>query len=222
VTHIIMPSWDAYLDVYAQIGMGEMDGTFLKNLHDWKLPPWLRPVPYQLPTIAGFEGEAATILEVVEDQDEAAALSRMAEYFVEMTQLDRAAASAQALRRFPADLGALVARAQVEFARGESAAFERTIALLKPRLASKADRTLPWDRRLSLAVVLTQAKLKELARDRVQHCIAEVDEAKLRSLSTGGIYRLLVLSRAYEAPIADDRLRALALSLLPADMRERL
>jgi hypothetical protein len=222
ITHIVIPSWDSYLDVYARMGMGQLEGTFLKTLHDWNLPPWLRPVPYQLPTIAGFEGQSVAILEVVEEQDSAAALSRIAEYFVEMGQLELAASAGQALRRYPADLGALVARAQVDIARGDTAGFAGTVELLQRRLSSGADRVMPWDRRVSLAVVLARSKHMDLARDQVRRCLAEVDEAKLRGLNTGSLYRLQVLCKAFGVAIADQRLRELALDLLPGDLRSRL
>ena len=222
VTHLIVPSWDSYLDEYARIGMGQLEGTFMSRLHQWRLPPWLRPVAFQLPTIAGFEGETVRILEVVEDQDDAVALSRTAEYFLEMGQPDLAASVAQALRRFPADLGALVARAQVEFARGDTAGFGRTIELLRPRLTANGDRSLPWDRRASLAVVLAHAKQMDLARVQVQRCLADVDETRLRALDSGTLYRLQVLGKAFGLTITDPRLRALALDLLPPDARSRL
>jgi hypothetical protein len=222
ITHIVIPSWDSYLDVYARMGMGQLEGTFLKTLHDWNLPPWLRPVPYQLPTIAGFEGQSVAILEVVEEQDSAAALSRISEYFVEMGQLELAASAGQALRRYPADLGALVARAQVDIARGDTAGFAGTVELLQRRLSSGADRVMPWDRRVSLAVVLARSKHMDLARDQVRRCLAEVDEAKLRGLNTGSLYRLQVLCKAFGVAIADQRLRKLALDLLPGDLRSRL
>ena len=222
ITHLVMPSWDSYLEVYARMGMGQLDGTFLQRLLDWKLPPWLKPVPYQLPVLAGLEGQSVTILEVVEDQDDASALSRIAEYFVEMNQLDKAASAAQALRRFPADLGALVARAQVENAVGDNEAFARTVELLKPRLAGGGDRSLAWDRRVGLAVVLARSKEKDLARAQVKKCLDQVDEARLRSLSTGALYRLQVLGKAFDLSIADPPLKALARELVPAEMRARL
>jgi hypothetical protein len=222
ITHIVIPSWDSYLDVYARMGMGQLEGTFLKTVHDWNLPPWLRPVPYQLPTISGFEGQSVVILEVVEDQDSAAALSRIAEYFVEMGQLELAASAGQALRRYPADLGALVARAQVEIARGDTAGFARTVELLQRRLSGGADRVMPWDRRASLAVVLARSEHPDLAREQVRRCLAEVDEAKLRSLNSGSLYRLQVLGKAYGLRIADQRLHKLALDLVPSDLRSRL
>jgi hypothetical protein len=222
ITYVVIPSWDSYLDSYARMGMGQVEGTALKTWHDWNLPPWLRPVPYQIPSIAGCEGQSVAVLEVVEEQDAAAALSRIAEYFVEMQQLDPAAMAGQALRRYPADLGALAARAQVEIARGDTAGFASTVELLQRRLSSKADRGLPWDRRVSLAIMLARGKHMDLARDQVLRCLAEVDEAKLRSLTTDSLYRLHVLWKAFDLAIPDQRLRGLALELLPADMRRRL
>ena len=222
ITHIVIPSWDSYLDEYARIGMGTLDGTFLSRLHDWRLPPWLRPVAYQVPTIAGFEGQSVLILEVVEDQEDAPALSRVAEYFVEMGQLDQAASVAVALRRFPADLGAWVARAQVESARGDEAGLANSFKILLPKLKGGAELELAWDRRVGLAVLLARGKYTELAREQVRRCLAEADEAGLRSLPTGSLYRLQVLGKAFGLGISDPRLRDLARELLPAELRGRL
>jgi hypothetical protein len=222
VTHIIIPSWDSYFEVYARMGVGKVEGTFYERLMRWRLPPWLKPVPYQLPTVAGLEGQSLTILEVVEDQDDAAAASRVAEYFVEMGQLDRAATADQSLRRFPADLGALTVRAEVESARGDKADFERTFESLLRRLSGGADRVLPWDRRVSLAVVLALNQKADLAREQTRRCLAEVDETKLRSLTTGSLYRLQVLGKTYGLKIADQRLRRLARDLLPAELSDRI
>lgn len=222
VTHIVIPSWDPYLETYTRMGMGKVEGTFYERLTYWMLPPWLRPVAYQFPTIPGFEGYSVTILEVVEDQNDAAALSRSAEYFVEMGLLDRAASAAESLRRFPADAGALTARAQVEIARGDKAGFDRTVESLLRRLASGADRSLSWDRRVSLAVVLARSDHPDMAQEQVRRCLAEIDEAKVRSLSTGSLYRLQVLGKAYGLAITDQHLHRLALDLLPGDLRARL
>jgi hypothetical protein len=222
VTQIVIPSWDSYLEVYARMGMGKIEGTFYEQLMQWRLPPWLKPVPYEFPTIAGLEKQSITILEVVEDQDDAAAASRIAEYFLEMGQLDQAAAAGQALRRFPADLGALTVRAEVESARGDKADFDRTFESMLRRLSGRGDRVLPWDRRVSLAVVLARNQRADLAREQVRQCLAEADEAKLRSLSAGSLYRLQVLGKAYGLPMADQRLHRLALELLPPDLRQRL
>lgn len=222
VTHIVIPQWDPYLDVFARMGSGRLEGSFIDRLHRWELPPWLRPVPYVLPAAGGLEGQSVAVLEVVDEQDPAVAAGRLAEYFVEMDQLDLAASAAQALRRFPADPGALAARAQVENARGDMDGFARTVELLLPRISGRAERTLPWDRRVSMAVVLALGQHMDLARAQVGRCLAEVDEGKLRSLSAESLYHLEVLGKIAGVGIADPRLRALALDLLPQDMRSQL
>ena len=221
VTHLIIPSWDSYLDEYARLGMGQVEGTFLQRVHNWRLPPWLQPVAYQLPNVAGFEGQSVTIFAVVENQEDAAALSRVAEYFIETGQVDSAAAVSQALRQFPANLSALVARAEVEFAQNNLSDFAQSVDRLPPRMTGVNDRQLPWDRRVSLAIVLAQAKRMDLARVQVQRCLEKVDAVKLRSLSTGSLYRLLVLGKAFSLKIADPQLQTLALDLLPPDLRQR-
>lgn len=222
VTHIVIPRWDGYLDIYAQMGLGRLEGSFIDRLHRWDLPSWLRPVPYIMPTIGGFEGQSVVVLEVVDPQNEATAAARLAEYFVEMNQSDQAAAAVQALRRFPSDLGALVALAQVENARGNAEGFGRAVEQLMPLLSGRAERTLPWDRRVSLAVVLALAQHVSLAKAQLHRCLAEVDASKLRSLSAEALYRLEVLCHLGGESIGDPRLQALALDLLPPYFRTRL
>ena len=222
VTHILIPTWDPFMDAFAQIGEGQVAGTFLERLHQWNLPRWLTPVPYLIPAIEGFEGQSVVILEVVEEQDDAMALSRIAVYLADMGQLELASKAGAALRRFPADLGALLAQAQVETACGERDAFAKSVDQLVRRISGGADRDLEWDQRVGLAVVLAQAQRLDLARPRLRQCLAEVDEAKLHSISTILLYRLQVLRKALGMEIKDPDLRALSLDLLPADLRGRV
>jgi hypothetical protein len=49
-----------------------------------------------------------------------------------------------------------------------------------------------------------------------------MNEARLRSLSTGALYSLLAVGKLYGVAIPDPQLRALALDLVPADYRDRL
>jgi hypothetical protein len=219
VTHIIIPIWDPYMDAFAQIGGGQLEGSFLDRLHKWNLPGWLKPVEYIAPNIGGFEGQAVIVLEVVDEQDDAVALSRIAVYLADMGQVDLAVKAGRALRRFPADLGALVARAQVETACGENDEFAETMSLLLRRISGGADRDLQWDQRVGLAVLLAQAHHVDLALPRLRQCIAELDDGKLRSLSTILLYRFHVLRRALGLDIPDPALHALSLDLLPPDMR---
>jgi hypothetical protein len=219
VTHIIIPSWDPFMDAYAQVGAGQVGGTFLDRLHQWNLPHWLKPVPYLMPTIPGVEGQSAIVLEVVDEQDDATALSRIADYFVDMGQMALASKAGEGLRRFPADLGALVARAQVQFAEGDGDAFAKSVDVIVRRMAGGADRDLQWDQKVGLAIVLAQAHRVDLVRPRLEECLAEVDAEKLRSLSTTLLYRFQVLQKALNLNISDASLRALSFELLPPDLR---
>jgi hypothetical protein len=126
------------------------------------------------------------------------------------------------LKRYPADPGAILARAQVALAEGDSDEFARTVDILMRRMSGRLERALPWDQRVSLAIVLAQAHRIDLASARLRQCLDEVDEAKLRSLSTNTLYRMQVLRRALRLEIVDPRLRAAAMNLLPPDLRARL
>ena len=226
VKYIVMPSWAPFFEEYTRSASVQVGELFLTGLHRWSLPAWLRPIPYQLPKIAGFDQHSVVILEVVDEQDEPVALSRMAEYFLEMDQIDRAQATAQALRRFPVDFGALVTRAQVEGALRNAPAFTALMDTVVKRLSAGGDRNLPWDRRVSLAVVLARAQRMELSRAQVQRCLAEIDEARIRSLTTYSLFHLDYLRKGFGLEIKDPRLRQLVTELLPVEQasasRERV
>jgi hypothetical protein len=222
VTHLIIPSWDPYLDAYARMGQGELEGTFLERLHRWALPPWLRPVSYLMPTIAGFEGQSVIILEVVDPQNDAVAASRLAEYFVDTGQLDLAAGAGPGLKRFLGDPGATVVRAEVAIALNQSDEFAGAVEVLLRRIAGGADRSLAWDQRVRLAIVLARAGHLDLARVQVSKCLEQVDDDKLRSLSTKALFRFHVLLKGFALQIADPGLRAVSMDLLPSDLRGRL
>ncbi|HVU15405.1 MAG TPA: hypothetical protein VHD32_00660 [Candidatus Didemnitutus sp.] len=221
ITHLVLLSWDSGFDDYTRAATGQSAGTLRDKLQPATLPPWLRPLAYSMPKITGFEGQSVQVFEVVDEQEPATAVARIAEYLVEMRDLEQAAAAAQGLRRFPADFGASVARAEVEFARGDEAEFAKSLKVLQARLATRYPTILPWDLRVGLAVLLARAKQEKLAREQVAVCLATADEEKLRGLSPGSLYRLLVLSRAFDIRI-DPKLHDFALTLVPAELRERL
>jgi hypothetical protein len=110
----------------------------------------------------------------------------------------------------------------VQSARGDPAGLAQTLDSLLSRLSNGADRFLPWDRRVSLAIVLARAGQVDLAREQVRRCLAELSEKRLRSLSTGSLYNLLVLSHSFGLAATDPKLRELALDLLPSGLRRSL
>jgi hypothetical protein len=226
IRYIIIPSWDPFFDEYARLylvkAQSNRKSVLIPELRRLILPLWLRPVPCQILKIGGYEGQSVQVFEVVDEQSPAVAMSRLAEYLVEVGELDQAASAGEALRRFPGDLGALAARAQVQSARGDPSGLAQTLDSLLSRLSNGADRVLPWDRRVSLAIVLARAERVELAREQVRRCLAELSEKKLRSLSTGSLYNFLVLSHSFGLVATDPKLRELALDLLPGDLRSRL
>jgi hypothetical protein len=75
---------------------------------------------------------------------------------------------------------------------------------------------------VSLAIVLAQAGRVELARDQAARCLRDANEERLRALTTGSLFNLLVIGRALGLQIADPGLRDAAVVLLPEDLRARL
>ena len=226
VRYIIVPSWDSFFDDFARLYLDKRFANrrnlLVGELRRWNLPPWLRAVPYQMPVGGGFEGQSVLVFEVVDEQSPAAAAGRLAEYLVETGRIEDARAVGGGLRRFPGDVGALAARAQVEHALGDTAAFAKTLDSLLSRLSSGGDRFLAWDRRVSLAIVLVEGRRIDLARDQVRRCMADANEGRLRSLSTGSLFDLLLLGHSFGLTITDPKLRDLAVELLPVDLRSRI
>jgi hypothetical protein len=222
VRFIVIPSWDSYLDEYAQDGMGQLEGTSIARLHAWNITRWLRPMAFHLPAGAGLDGQSVTIFEVVDDQDEALALSRLAKYFVEMNRMDLAVGAARGLRRYPTDLDSWIARAEVATATGNEEAAGGALKLIIPRIKSGAYPRLPLDRRVGLAVLLARNRQTDLARDQTRACIDQLNETELRSLSTCSLYRLLVLIKGFGLRIDQPPMLVLSRNLLPQDLRGRL
>lgn len=223
LTHIIMPSWDGFMDEYARLGATQVDTTLTAMMHQWMPPRWLKPVPYTLPVAPGLEAQFVVVYEVVDVQDNATALGRLGEYFIAMQQRGLAQSVAKTLEEsFANDLGALVTRANI-------AAYERDLGKFVP-LIDQIDRQvadlefvdLPWDRRVALAVVLAQGKKIDAARLEAEACADEADEALLRSLNSDTLYRWEILRDNLQLDYYDPKLDELARSILPLHLRETL
>jgi tetratricopeptide (TPR) repeat protein len=218
--YIVMPSWDDFLEEYARQGAADVQQTFVAFIQTWRPPRWLRPIPYHIPNVAGFEGQSVAIFRSIEVQDNATALSYLAEYFVELGMMREAAAVAYTLERsYPADLGAAVARALVARARKDVQAFGEAIDGVQAALARDEGEDLAWDRRVSLAIALVDADLLDQAREEVKRCLVEIDEPRLRSLTTVSLHRLLVMTRTFGLKIDNPSVSSLAQQLLPIELR---
>ena len=91
--------------------------------------------------------------------------------------------------------------------------------------AAGAAESRAWLRRLAVAgfaLVLAQAGRVEQARAQVERCLREASDPRLRSLTTGSLFNLLVIAHALRLEFQDPGLRDLALDLLPGDLRNRL
>lgn len=224
ITHIVLPAWEPFFPDTAELNQNQNAAPvgFLGGLQRWVLPSWLRPVAYQSPPAVRLENDSVQIFEVVAEQEPSLALSRLAEYFAETGDLEGAAWVDESLQRYPADLSALTARAHVLTARGETAGYTRVMDTLKARLRGRADRFLPWDRRVSLAIALAREQDLDRAREQTQRSLSEITEEKLRSLSPGMLFNFQLLNRALEMEISDPKLRELAKELLPVELQRHL
>jgi len=223
LTHIIMPSWDGFMDEYARLGATQVETTLTAMMQQWLPPRWLKPVPYTLPIAEGLEEQFVVVYEVVEVQDNATALGRLGDYFIAMQQLGLAQAVAKTLTEsFANDLGALVTRANL-------AAYERDLGKFVP-LIDQIDRQLadlefvdlPWDRRVALAVVLAQGKKTDAARLEAESCADEADEELLRSLSSDALFRWEILRDNLKLDYFEPGLAELARNILPPHLKENL
>jgi hypothetical protein len=162
-----------------------------------------------------------TVLEVVDEQDDATTQGNIALYFAELGDWDRARSAAEGLTRFSTDFGAWVVRAQVAAAVHDDAELADVLKVLESRLALRVQPLISWNRRVDLAVVLARARATVLAKKQLTLCINAIDDDRIRSLSPGSVYRLLVLCRGLGVPMPPAE-HAFALSLVPPTLRVRL
>ncbi len=223
VTHIVMPSWDDFLSDYARLAGADLNQTFVGLLQAWLPPRWLRPVPYYVPSVPGFENEQVFVFEHTDIQDNATALSRLAEYFVDMGQIQFAAQIAQVLaNEYAADLGAQVAKARTEIVRRDRAAFTKTLHAIEAALNDGSDEALAWDRRVSLSLVLAAGSRMPLARAQAERALYDMTELDLRGVPEATLFQFLSLAKTLGLAIDDPELNTLARSLLPPQLREQL
>lgn len=223
LSHVVIPSWDDFLDEYAELGAAQPEHSLMAMLHQWLAPRWLRPMQIHFPEADEIEGKSVTVFAVSETQDNASALARLGEYFAETGRSQFAAAIAVTLRdSFPSDLSGLVAQAQIAISQGNVAVFEETMEAIVPFVEDARDGDLEFDRRVSLANVLMLGREIEFAEEQVQYCMDEVDDYLLLTVSPPNLNRFMLLAQSFEEPFPEPELETLARRLLPASMRNKL
>jgi hypothetical protein len=223
VTHIVLPSWDTDLDDFARLNLKDPGASFVYALHNTAGVgfDWLRALPYELLPVAGMKEQSVLVLEVTNETDTATRTSRFVEYLLESGKIDQATSASRALLRYPADLGSLVALAQLAKVQGDEEAFAKVFRSIVGALSRGSDRSLLWDRRVSLAFVLALGGRADLSRAQVMRCMGEVNEARLRFLTTESLYHFLLLGGRMGLEISDPKLHVVAWKLLPAQLRDR-
>ena len=221
LTHVIHPSWDAFLDQYARLGAAQIEHSLMGLLNSWLPPRWLTPISYQIPVMPGFETHYAAVFEVTEVDDNATSLARLAEYFIEMDQVPLATEVSRTLAEaFASDLGSQVARAHTAIARRDLPGLQILVDEIVENLELGTDEYLLWDRRVSLAIVLAQGGQVELAREHAEMCLDEAGEYDLRFLSSTRLYRYLGLCKALDLDLDMAGMEEISLALLPPALRE--
>jgi hypothetical protein len=103
----------------------------------------------------------------------------------------------------------------------DEAGLAEALRVLRSRLTLRVQPLISWSRRVDLAVVLARARDTELAKKQLTLCISAVDDDRIRSLSPGSVYRLLVLCRGLGVTMPPAE-HDLALGLVPPTLRARL
>ncbi|HUG10180.1 MAG TPA: hypothetical protein VMM36_04160 [Opitutaceae bacterium] len=223
ITHVVLASWDPALEEFSRISGDNEGKSLVALLHRWLPPRWLRPIPYPMPRVSGFEHQTVIVFEVVEIQDNSVALSHLAEFFAEAGHPALARSAAGALgRMFPNDVGALAARVRAAGAAGDSEDARDAFKALETQIAAGGSNSLPWERRVSVAIALAEGRRFDLAQIQMQQCFAELDEAGLRSLTPLTLYRFLALAKGLGMKAGDPKLENLARQLLPPEIRSTL
>jgi hypothetical protein len=226
VAAIVLPSWDHLLDELVASSAGQRASTFLSSLRRLQLPNWIRPVPYLLPTPDGGSAKHVAVFRVAPEEEElpsdAVALARLCDYLLEMERIEAASRLLPRLGEFPADFAAAIGIARIHASRGDAPAFDTAMQRLTLFLEAGQSEELPWDQRVSLAVVLAHGRKRELAKREVESLWSTASSSEIKALPSGALYRLLLMTKGYGIQPADAELRNLALGVLPPALRQRI
>jgi hypothetical protein len=112
--------------------------------------------------------------------------------------------------------------ARVDATLPDQTAFQADLKRVLRLAETDATEELPLDQRISLAVVLTHARERDRAKGQVQRCWSDATVPEIQKLSTGLLYRWLVMTKGYRVAPEDPVSLEKARSLLPPSLRAKV
>lgn len=227
VSHVVLFSWDGFENAFERLARGLSpeapapgDSVVAGILRHWRIPVWLRPLPYRPPRHPELDAQRVLVFEVVPAQRPGEALARLAQYFLEIERLEDAQQVSEALVRRASTLPELLSVAMVQWETGDRTGFHATLARIMPLLPQAGE--LDLEDGLRLAGILVRGEMTAAAVRDLANRIQSVDERSLRRLTPAVLAELLILADGLQLPIADPTLRDTARALLPPYLRAAL
>jgi hypothetical protein len=203
VTHVAAYAWDGGLEQlqlsidaapgapgWPRGSSGGIQGMCLHEPRD--LPPWLEPLPYVPPTVAGYVHPVVRLFEVVDEPPPEVGLVRLARYYQALKDPRMEEALARSLELRPSVAGLAMA-AQLRSARGDRAGADVTIDGLRGALLG-AEPVEPADR-LEAAIALALGRDGAGAAGQLEMALSKADEQALRRMPPERLSILIDLSR---------------------------
>ncbi|MDQ8187281.1 hypothetical protein [Pelagicoccus sp. SDUM812002] len=214
---IVHPSWDTFLEDYALLGGNQPEHSFIALLNRWMPPRWLELVSFQVPLVDGFEDDWVNIFRVVDVQDNASALGRLVEFFLDTGRGGHAVEASKALANsFPDDIVTHLISAEISAAFGRRESFAQDVGELLAYIENGKAEYLDWDLRLSMSLLLAGAKQVGAAKEQLERVLDEADIEKVQRLSAGSLNGMLRLAEALRLEFPDASVESYAETLLPA------
>jgi hypothetical protein len=146
------PEWDPFMDAYARSARARSRGRSSSGSTSGTCPPLVRPVPYLLPVIPGFEGQS---VDDPRGRGRAGRCHRARDGPRSTWSTSGGWISPRRRGRPCAGFRPTSARSspvpRSRSACGEGDELAKSVELLVRRIAGGADRDLPWDQRVGLA-----------------------------------------------------------------------
>ena len=229
ITHVVVFSWDQGPELLRAVradvlgrapdppGFVPAVTEALRQGESSTLPAWLVPLPYPAPAVGGAEHPSAVVFEVMPDQSAELSLVRLAQYYQAIGEPDRIEGILRSSLAVRPGAPAWALLAQLQAARSESDAFAETLRGLRGSLGD-ADSLEVGDR-INAAVALAVGRDRAGAAQQLEQALRDLDERRLRRLSSAQLSFLVTLSRQLGLEAVNPAMVIAAESRLPPSPR---